>query len=213
MNLISAGNEDVVGVVLAGGRAQRMGGGKALRPLGGEPMIAHVIERLRRQVGALVINANDDPATFAAFGLPVAADVYGDYAGPLAGVLTGMCWAREHAPDARYIATAPCDTPFLPEDFVETLRRATGGAGAAIAIAASASGRHYVLGLWDIALADDLAAYLDGGGRKVRDWVERHPHTVVEFAAAGPSGADLLYNVNTPEEFATAEQLLRGGTT
>jgi len=200
---------DVAGVILAGGQSRRMGGGdKALRLLAGKPMIRHVIERLRPQTAMLVINANSIHGDFEQFGLPVAADVYGDYAGPLAGLLTGMRWAREHFPAAQWIATAACDTPFLPANYVEALRQAAAPAGAAIAIAALGERTHYVLGLWAVDLAGDLAAYLAGGERKVQLWVERHPHVTVTFPPAATG--DPFFNVNTPEDFALAERLLRG---
>ena len=94
-----AGGEGVVGLLLAGGLSRRMGGGdKTLRLLAGRPILDHILDRVRPQVGALVLNANGDPARFAAYGLPVVPDVLPDYAGPLAGVLTGLDWAAEHVP-------------------------------------------------------------------------------------------------------------------
>jgi molybdopterin-guanine dinucleotide biosynthesis protein A len=200
---------DVAGVILAGGRSQRMGGGdKAFLPLAGRPMIAHVIERLQGQTAALVINTNSPAAGFEQFGLPLTADLQGDYAGPLAGVLTGLRWAQEHCPAARWIATAACDTPFLPGNYVAALRQAAAGAGAAIAIAASGGRSHHVLGLWDVRLAGDLAAQLAEGARKVQLWVERHSHIAVDFPSAATG--DPFFNVNTPDDLALAARLLRG---
>src|SRR5690242_21926253 len=107
---------EVAGVILAGGLSRRMGGGdKCLRALGGKPILAHIIERIRPQVGALVLNANGDPARFASFGLPVAGDVVEGFAGPLAGVLTGMEWAARHAPACRFLASFASDAPFVPQ--------------------------------------------------------------------------------------------------
>lgn len=200
---------DVAGVILAGGRSQRMGGAnKALLPLAGRPMIAHVIERLQGQTAALIINTSNPEAGFEPFGLPLAPDVHGDYAGPLAGVLTGMRWAREHSPAARWIATAACDTPFLPGNYVAALQEAAGGAGAAIAIAGSGGRSHHVLGLWAVTLAGDLAAQLAGGTRKVQLWVERHPHISVDFPMTATG--DPFFNVNTPDDFALAARRLSG---
>ena len=118
----------LVGLLLAGGLSRRMGGGdKTLRPLGGRTILDHVIERVRPQVEPLVLNANGDPARFAGTGLPVAPDVVPDFAGPLAGVLTGLDWAAEHAPGARWVATFATDAPFLPTDLVERLLAASSG--------------------------------------------------------------------------------------
>ena len=95
----------VAGVILAGGLSRRMGGGdKALRNLGGRPVLAHVIERARAQVGPLVLNANGDPARFADFGLPVVPDSIEGHAGPLAGVLAGLDWAAREHPGSTWVA-------------------------------------------------------------------------------------------------------------
>ncbi len=127
---------------MAGGQSRRMGGGdKCLRPLAGKPILAYVIDRVRPQVGPLVLNANGDPARFAAFGLPVVADVVGDFAGPLAGVLTGLEWAAEQAPaqgpGCAWLASFATDAPFLPQDLVARLLAAVETEGAEMACAAS----------------------------------------------------------------------------
>src|SRR5688500_15344816 len=109
----------IVGVILAGGRAERMGGGdKCLRQVAGETILARVIARVRPQVEALVLNANGDPARFASYGLPVVPDSVPDFAGPLAGVLAGLEWAEAHQPHAHYVVTVPSDGPFVPRDLV-----------------------------------------------------------------------------------------------
>lgn len=198
----------VVGVLLAGGRARRMGGGdKCLRPLGDRPILAHVIARARPQVEALVLNANGDPARFAPFALPVAADVVEDFAGPLAGVLTGMAWARANRPDCPWIATIATDTPFFPGDLVARLRAATEHAAADLACAASAGRAHPVFGLWPVGLAGDLRrAMVEDGIRKVDVWTARHRLVEVPFATVP---IDPFFNTNRPEDLAEAEALLR----
>lgn len=203
--------EKVAGVVLAGGLSRRMGGGdKGLREIAGKPLILHVIERLSRQAAPLAINANGDPARFAAFGLPVIADASADFAGPLAGVLAGMRWAREAAPQCRFIVTAACDTPLFPQDLVLRFLEAAGGSYPAIVLAASAGQVHPVFGLWPVALAGDLAAALASGTRKVLHWTDRHPRFTLEFPFVSRAGqeADPFFNANTPEELAQAAALL-----
>jgi len=208
-------NVATVGVLFAGGQSRRMGGGdKSLRALGGRPMIAHAIDTLAAQVDALIINANGDPARFAAFGLPVVPDRDADFAGPLAGLLAGMMWTRAHCPTARHVMTAACDTPFFPADMAARLRAAAGAADADIAIAASGGQGHFVFGLWPVALADDLEAYLAEGRRKVQDWIARYAHVTVDFLPVEIGGAsvDPFFNINTPEDLAQAEALLAKGS-
>ena len=208
---MTAVQERIAGVVLAGGLSRRMGGGdKGFRELGGKPLIQHVIERLSAQASPLAINANGDASRFEAFGLPVIADATEDFAGPLAGVLAGMRWAAAAAPDARFIATAACDTPFLPMDLVAQFLAAAGSTYPAIVLAKSGEHIHPVSGLWPVALACDLADALASGTRKVQAWARKHPHFIVEFPIPSHNGkpADPFFNANTPEELGEAATLL-----
>ena len=209
-------NEPMLGVLLAGGQARRMGGGdKCLLPLAGRPLLAHAIDRLGPQVSDLLLNANGDPDRFADFALPVAADPVEGFAGPLAGVLAGLRWARAHRPEFRWIVTAATDTPFFPQDLAARLHAATEGAYPAIALAASGGREHPVFGLWPTALADDLEQALGDGVRKVLDWTGRHTAVAAAFAPLHMGGrtVDPFFNANRPEELAEAEDLLLAGET
>jgi molybdopterin-guanine dinucleotide biosynthesis protein A len=195
--------EFVTGVILAGGQSRRMGGGdKGLLDLAGRPMLGHVIERLGGQVGRMVINANGDPARFAAFDLPVVADTISGFAGPLAGVLAGMRWSQANAPAARWIATAAGDAPLLPTDLVARCLAAVQDRPRAIALAQSAGELHPVIGLWPVALDDDLEEQLAAGVRKVLHWTDRHGTVPVPFTfvQAGGRSLDPFFNANTPQE-------------
>lgn len=196
----------IAGVILAGGLAWRMGGGdKPLRPLAGEPIIGHVIARLRPQVSALAINANGDPDRLAGFGLPIVADTIPGHQGPLAGILAGLRWARDASPRATHLLTMPGDTPFLPADLVARLDAARRRAGAQIAQAESDGKLHPVVSLWPLELADPLEASLNAGVRRVRAFQSRYSVAVEAFAF---EGADPFHNVNTPEDLAEAERLV-----
>ncbi len=183
---------------------------KGLLDVAGKPMLGHVIARLRPQVGRLVLNANGDPARFAAFGLPVVADTIGGFVGPLAGVLAGMRWSAEHAPGATHIVTASSDAPFIPDDLVARLTAAVAGGRSGIALAASGGELHPVIGLWPVALADDLEASLTSGMRKVLAWTDRHGTLAVPFEpiAIGAERVDPFFNANTPDELTLARRLL-----
>jgi len=199
----------IAGVLLAGGQSRRMGGGdKCLRPLGGQPILARVIARARPQVGPLVLNANGDPARFAEFGLPVAADAVAGFAGPLAGVLTGLEWAAAQAPNCVYVVSFACDAPFLPADLVARLAAARAADGADMACAASQGRSHPVFGLWPVRLAGALRrAMVEEEVRKVDAWTARYRLATVDFplaeTAAGP--LDPFFNANRPDDLALAE--------
>ncbi len=182
---------NVVGLLLCGGQSRRMGGGdKALRLLGGIPLLDRVIERLRPQVDALVLNANGDPGRF-----------------PLAGVLAGLDWAASLRPDCPYIVSVATDAPFLPTDLVTRLADGLDAAHADLACAASGGRAHPVFGMWPVRLREDLRrAVVAEGIRKVDLWTERHRLATVSFAE---QPVDPFFNANRPEDFETAAALLR----
>lgn len=198
-----------LGVILAGGQATRMGGGdKGLLRLGGQTLLARVIDRLAPQVAGLALNANGDPTRFARTGLPVLADSIPGFAGPLAGVLAGLDWAAGKGADA--IVTAAADTPFFPGDLVPQLLLSGEGMDNPLVLAATpdparGSIRHPTFGLWPVALRDDLREALQGGLRKVVIWTEQHGGREALFPV---TTFDPFFNVNTPDDLARAEALL-----
>jgi len=151
---------DIAGIILAGGLSRRMGGGdKTLLALGGRPLLDHVVARLTPQVGSLALNANGDPARFAASGLSVLADTVEGHAGPLAGILTGLEWAAANTA-SEALVTAAGDTPFLPADLVATLVAAAAGRPGSIAVASSGGRRHPTFALWPLGLRQALRRFL-----------------------------------------------------
>lgn len=204
-----------LGIILAGGQATRMGGGdKALLNLGGQSLLARVVERLSPQVADLALNANGDATRFDAFDLPVLPDSIAGFPGPLAGVLAGLDWAAEQG--AETIVTVAADTPFFPCDLVPRLQLASEGQTHPLVLAAtkgetqtrskSKSGliRHPTFGLWPVALRHDLRNALHDGLKKVVLWTEPHGGRECLF----PSDPfDPFFNVNTPEDLARAEEM------
>lgn len=200
---------DTLAVVLAGGLARRMGGGdKPLRLLGGKPLLDHVLERVAPQVAAVVLNANGDPVRFLAYGLPVVPDGLPDYPGPLAGVLAGLDWAAEHRPDLPWLLSIPGDCPFLPLDLVEGLHAAREAAGVPLACARSGGQTHPPVGLWPVALREELRAALLSGERKIDRWTARFGCAHADWPA---ESRDPFFNANAPEDLAEAEALLHRG--
>ncbi|TVR84917.1 MAG: molybdenum cofactor guanylyltransferase MobA [Rhodospirillales bacterium] len=193
----------VLGVLLAGGQARRLGGGdKCLQRIGGDTLLERVLARAAPQVPHLLINAGGDPARFRRFGLPVVADVIGGFQGPLAGILTGLEWAERHLPECRFVATFATDTPFLPSDLVVRLQQAVEPDRADLSLAASGGRTHPVFGLWPVRLAAALRQAMTGDGvRKIDAWTARYRVATVAF----PTGdGDPFFNVNAPEDLAEA---------
>lgn len=183
---------DITGVVLAGGRGQRMGGiDKGLIPLAGKPMVAHVLAALRPQVATIVLNANRNLDEYAAFGCRVVADAIGDYYGPLAGVASAMQVAA-----TTYVLTVPCDSPLLAHDLVARLYRALSDENAEISVAHDGERMHPVFALLQRELLPSLRAYLQSGERKIDRWFARHRLVVAHF----PDEPETFVNINSPQE-------------
>jgi molybdopterin-guanine dinucleotide biosynthesis protein A len=198
----------VAGVILAGGRASRMGGEKPLMEFRGRPLVAHAIERARPQVDELLVNAAE-PERYRGFGCTVISDSIGGFQGPLAGVLAGLDWVHANRKEASWLATFACDAPFFPEDMVERLIAGTERTCAGIAVAASGTQHHPVFAVWSTAIAAGSKDLTDGQSRKMDDFIERYPNVRVMF----PIGAvDPFFNINTPEDLARAEAAPRPGS-
>lgn len=189
--------QHITGLVLAGGRGSRMGGiDKGLQNHQGRPLALHALRRLGPQVGRAMVNANRNREAYEAFGAPVWPDLVADYAGPLAGFLAGL----EHCATP-WMVTVPCDTPNFPDDLVARLAQALAAADAELAYAATVEdGREQaqpVFCLMQTALSASLAAFLQGGGRKIDRWFAQHRAVAVRFA-----DASAFVNANTPAELA-----------
>lgn len=201
--------QHILGVVLAGGLARRFGGGdKCLIELDGKPLLDHVIARAAPQVDRLLLNANGDPARFQAYGLDVVADVVEGFAGPLAGVLTAMEWARDHAPDVAWVASFAADAPLVPADVVARLLAAMTEQGADMACAMSDGRTHPVMALWPVSIAKALrAALVDEDLRKIDRFTARYKTVHVDFPF---TDVDPFLNINTPEDLTQASALMNG---
>ena len=196
----------VPGVLLAGGLARRMGGGdKPMRPIGGHTILARAIARLTPQCDGLILSANGDPARFADFTLPVIADTVANHPGPLAGILAALDWAAANRPEVSFVLSAAADCPFLPRDLVARLHRGRIEQNAQLAVAASAGQSHPVIGLWSVALREELRhALVVEDIRKIDRWTARYPLATVTWPVLP---LDPFFNANTVDDLAQAERL------
>jgi molybdopterin-guanine dinucleotide biosynthesis protein A len=196
----------ILGLVLAGGLARRMGGGdKARIRIGGKTILERVLARLAPQCGSMILNANGDPARFGDTGLPVVPDTVPGFAGPLAGILAGLDWAAANAPQVTDVVSVPGDCPFLPPDLVPRLEQARKAADLPLACARSGDWRHPVIGLWPVGLRGDLrTALVEDDLRKIEAWTARHGVAIADWPAVP---FDPFFNVNTPEDAAEAQHI------
>ena len=205
------GSDAVVGLLLAGGQARRMGGGdKCLRALAGKTLLTRAIARAQPQVSHLLLNANGDPGRFESFGLPVVPDVIDGFAGPLAGVLSGLTWLSTEQPEIAWLATFPTDAPFFPADLVARMLAAATERATKVVCAASGGRSHPVFGLWHTSLKDDLERAMVGRGiRKIDAWTATHGLVEVSYDT---DPVDPFFNANRPQDLESAARLLAQST-
>jgi molybdopterin-guanine dinucleotide biosynthesis protein A len=199
-------NLPTLGLVLAGGLARRMGGGdKARIKIGGTTILQRVLSGIEPQCSRVIINANGDPVRFADTGLPIVADSVPDFAGPLAGILAGLDWTATNAPDHEWLLSVPGDCPFLPNDLTTRLHQARAAADTRLACARSGEWRHPTVGIWPVALREDLRhALIVEDLHKIEIWTARYG---IAIAGWPDKPVDPFFNVNTPEDAARAEML------
>ena len=201
-----------VGVILAGGRASRMAGqDKPLISVAGKSLLEQTIDRLAPQVGGLIVSGSGNLERFDTE-LPVIADGVADFAGPLAGILAAMRWAQHHAPHAYWVISAAVDTPFFPDDLLDRFVMAMGGPEPSVVLAQSGDNIHPTFGLWPVALADDLEAFLMAGERKARLWAEKHncSHAIFRGPIIDDIEIDPFFNINAPDDIEVAEAIADG---
>ncbi|MEX0872540.1 MAG: molybdenum cofactor guanylyltransferase MobA [Aquisalimonadaceae bacterium] len=195
--------EDITGLILAGGRATRMGGqDKGLITVAGRPMAAHILTALRPQVAALLINANRNLDRYAELGAPVVSDQVADFAGPLAGMASGLGSA-----DTAWMVTAPCDSPLIPPDLVARLIAALRADDAELAVAWGEGRMQPVFALLPRRLLPSLNAFLQAGERKIDRWYAQHRVALADLS----DRPEMFLNINTPEERDALEARLTTG--
>src|SRR5450759_2294216 len=190
-------SKPITGLILAGGQGRRMGGvDKGLQIFRGKRLVDHVYERLAPQVGGIIINANQNHDAYKTFGVRVVSDAIGNFAGPLAGLHAGLSVSRRP-----YLATVPCDSPFVPEDLVERLMARLNESGAELAVAKTGDQPHPVFCLARRSVLEHLTNFLKGGGRKIDAWYASLDVVEVNF----DEQAEAFRNINTREELASFE--------
>ena len=199
--------QSVVGIILAGGLAKRMGGGdKCLLPLAGKTLLQRTVERAQPQVGQLLLNANGSSLRFARTRLPVIPDIYPGNLGPLAGIHAGLSWMQTTNPDAEWLASFASDTPFFPADLVTRLFDAATGQNAQLAVAKSRDRTHPIFALWHASLLGKIDQQLQSGDiPRLQDWIKQQKLVEVEFEV---ENYDPFFNINVPQDLYAAEPLV-----
>jgi molybdopterin-guanine dinucleotide biosynthesis protein A len=188
----------VTGLILAGGKGSRMGGvDKGLQTFRGRRLVDHVYERLAPQVGGVIINANQNQEVYRTFGVRVVSDAVGGFAGPLAGMHAGLSVSKRP-----FLASVPCDSPFLAEDLIARLYARIDETGAELAVAKTGDQPHPVFSLMRRGVLDHLSDFLKDGGRKIDAWYA----TLNVVEVAFDDEAEAFSNINTLDELTSYEK-------
>lgn len=184
--------ELITGVILAGGRGQRLGGvDKGLVSVHGKPLIEAIIQAFKPQVDTLLINANRHIAEYSAYGYPVVSDTLADFQGPLAGFVAAM-----QCVSTPYIVTVPCDAPRIAADYVARLWQARLRDNTLVVVAHDGTRLQPTHALIAVELLPQLLAFLQSGQRKIEAWYQTLDYSVVDFADC----AAMFNNINTPDQ-------------
>lgn len=201
---------DIAGLLLIGGLSRRMNGtNKGLMDLGGKTLLEHGLNRLSEQTHPVAINANHDLEQIEQFRVPVVKDTFEGYQGPLAGILAGMEWARDHAPNATWLMTAAGDSPFFPNDLVSKLKARLGDSEIVLATAQGVP--HPIFGLWHLDLSEKLRKFMEQETtRKVRAFTDMHrlAFCPIEPVIMNGHEIDPFFNINRPQDLDEARELL-----
>jgi molybdopterin-guanine dinucleotide biosynthesis protein A len=196
-------SKDITGLILAGGRAQRMGGiDKGLIPFHGKPLIESAIAKLKPQTQSIIINANRNITKYASYGYPVIMDETPDFSGPLAGFSVGL-----KACKTPYLLTSPCDSPLLPNNLAELLSAEMVRGDFQLVYASSKEADRKVWAqpvfcLMRTNLQESLAHFLMKGDFKIDRWFKELRSSTVIF-----DDPRVFANVNTPEELKSLEEI------
>lgn len=198
-----------VGVcVLAGGQARRMGGKiKPLIEVAEKTILSHILDNIKQQTtGPVVLNVNSASEQFADYDLPLVKDVIPDFAGPLAGILTGLDWMSRQNPKPDYMLSLPGDAPLIPKDLVERLMKAITETSSDIASVSSNNRTHPVIALWSLDLLEDLrTGVVEEHIRKIDLWTGKRKTVYVDWKT---DAYDPFYNINRTEDLKGAEDIL-----
>lgn len=203
----------VTGVILAGGKSSRMGGGdKFLKSVNNKPILELIVDRFSKQCETIIISANGDLDRLKSYNKPIVKDPLDNYAGPLAGILAAMQWSKKNKPEHTHILSVAADTPLFPMDYVEKLiTHAHEVHPQSIILAKSRGWHHPIFGLWPVSLQQDLEIQLNNGLRKIRAWTETHPNDSLEFddITINNSQIDPFFNINDQSDFDKFIQIMK----
>ena len=197
---------NILGVVLAGGKSQRFGSDKTSVKFGDKSLIEHTILKIENNFKEILIVSNSNKNVFKKNNIFLTKDIIDGYLGPLVGVLSAMDWIQKNNKNYKWIATFPCDTPFFDQSVIEKIISYTNKTNKKLCFLKNNNKRHNIFGLWSIQLKDTLLEDIKKGFRKVEDWANKIGCEIIEINSENNYN---FLNINTKEDLEEAKKKLK----
>ena len=197
---------NILGVVLAGGRSKRFGNDKTIAKLGNKTLLDHTIEKIEKNFHEILIVSNNEKLDFNKKNIFSSKDLIQGYLGPLVGVLTAMVWIEKNKKNYNWIATFPCDTPFFDENLINKIKNFPKKSEKKLFFLKSGSRRHNIFGLWSLDLKDALYKDIKNGHRKVEEWADKIGLEIIEINDEKDYN---FLNINTKEDLEEAKNKIK----
>ena len=197
---------NILGVVLAGGKSQRFGSDKTLVKFGDKSLIEHTVSKIENNFKEILIVSNSDKNAFKKNNIFLTKDIIDGYLGPLVGVLSAMDWVLKNNKNYKWIATFPCDTPLFDQSVVEKIISYTNKTNKKLCFLKNNNKRHNIFGLWSVELKDTLLKDIEKGFRKVEDWANKIGCEIIEINSENDYN---FLNINTKEDLEEAKKKLK----
>jgi len=197
---------NILGVVLAGGKSQRFGSDKTSVKFGDKSLIEHTVAKIENNFKEILIVSNSNKNVFKKNNIFLTKDIIDGYLGPLVGVLSAMDWIQKNNKNYKWIATFPCDTPLFDQSVIEKIISYTNKTNKKLCFLKNNNKRHNIFGLWSLELKDTLLKDIEKGFRKVEDWANKIGCEIIEINSENNYN---FLNINTKEDLEEAKKKLK----
>ena len=197
---------NILGVVLAGGKSKRFGDDKTLAKLGNKSLLDHTVEKIEKNFNEILIISNNETAVFNKKNVFSTKDLIEGHLGPLVGVLSAMEWVKKNKKNYNWIATFPCDTPFFDENLIDKIKNCPTNSSKKLFFLKSGARRHNIFGLWSLELKDILLEDINKGQRKVEEWANKIGSEIIEISDENEYN---FLNINTKEDLEKAKKKIK----
>tara|TARA_B100001765_G_scaffold44962_1_gene25960 strand:- start:10 stop:621 length:612 start_codon:yes stop_codon:yes gene_type:complete len=194
---------NIIGIILAGGKSSRFGEDKSNIKLGNKTLLDHTVDRIEKEFSEVLIISNNKKHNYKNEKIYTVKDCIEGQLGPLVGILTAMKWVKENKKNYKWIASFPCDTPFFDIRLISKLKLKTKATSKKLIFLNSDKKRHNIFGLWSMDLIETLEKDIKNSFRKVEIWADKVGYESINI---NTEKFDRFLNINTKEDFEKAKE-------